>query len=332
VRDEKIAFIRVLATIMIVVCHLLQSLSLEAAFWFNLGVQIFFFMSGFLFGKKDIENIKEWYKRRITKVLIPYIILLVIMLLIERIYLNQTYAYKKIFANLIGFQGFVGCIKTMTHTWFVSYILLAYLITPILQKIITIEEKSERKFLFSLALIAISLFILQNFKVINIISAWLFNYILGYYFSRYYIGKEKNYNKFMVTLLLISIIILIIRLPIQYNTFNIKFPKMFLNNLEYIKQWSHVFIGSSLFVLLYKYLPQIKKKKLLSFFDNESYYIYLTHQIFILSQFSLIHITNNLVINIALIILASIISAMILELLTKLFFWILTRNKLKPSS
>jgi len=40
--------IRMIALLMIISCHIFQWLGYEAAFWINLGVQIFFFISGFL--------------------------------------------------------------------------------------------------------------------------------------------------------------------------------------------------------------------------------------------------------------------------------------------
>ena len=47
-----ISLIRFISTIMIVSCHFLQYFNLELAWWLNVGVQIFFIMSGFLYGNK----------------------------------------------------------------------------------------------------------------------------------------------------------------------------------------------------------------------------------------------------------------------------------------
>ena len=66
-KDYSLSMIRVISLIMIISCHILQGLSISAAFWVNLGVQIFFFLSGFLYGNKKIENVKEYYKSRLKK-------------------------------------------------------------------------------------------------------------------------------------------------------------------------------------------------------------------------------------------------------------------------
>lgn len=41
------------------------------AWWLNVGVQIFLFMSGFLISSKDINNFYKFIKERLKKILIP---------------------------------------------------------------------------------------------------------------------------------------------------------------------------------------------------------------------------------------------------------------------
>ena len=46
-RDYKISVIRILAMLSIVVCHIFQAQNNQIAFWLNVGVQVFLFMSGY---------------------------------------------------------------------------------------------------------------------------------------------------------------------------------------------------------------------------------------------------------------------------------------------
>ena len=55
-RDIRISIIRILATIGIVLCHILQEYGNPLANWLNVNVQIFLFMSGFLYGNKTINK------------------------------------------------------------------------------------------------------------------------------------------------------------------------------------------------------------------------------------------------------------------------------------
>lgn len=66
-KDISVSVIRLFAMLMIISCHILQGLNNKWAFWVNVGVQIFFFISGFLYGKKDIDNIKTFYVGRLKK-------------------------------------------------------------------------------------------------------------------------------------------------------------------------------------------------------------------------------------------------------------------------
>ena len=56
--------VRVVATLLILACHFVQesnnSLLILSAQFLNVGVSIFFFLSGFLYGNKDIKDSKSW--------------------------------------------------------------------------------------------------------------------------------------------------------------------------------------------------------------------------------------------------------------------------------
>ena len=58
-KDAAISLIRLLSLLAIIICHILQGLNLEAAFWLNIGVQVFLFMSGYLYGQKKY---RQYYK------------------------------------------------------------------------------------------------------------------------------------------------------------------------------------------------------------------------------------------------------------------------------
>lgn len=51
-KDESISLIRLCAFCMIFTCHILQYWGQELAWWFNIGVQIFLCISGYLYGGK----------------------------------------------------------------------------------------------------------------------------------------------------------------------------------------------------------------------------------------------------------------------------------------
>lgn len=309
-KDNCISIIRFLSLFMIISCHILQGLQNEFAFWLNLGVQIFFFMSGYLYGKKEIEDYKKFYKNRLTRILVPNIILIIVVLVIDSIFFNIHYSKQFLIANILGFGGFSGTLTSLSHTWFVSYILLCYLITPFLQ-IIFQEQKASIKTLFFL----ITTFILfELYHVTNINSAWIGNYILGYYFTKC-VKTEKEQKHFFYIIFTLLIPMLFTSLTLKYQLMK-EIPTLLLSFKNLICNWEHVLLGSVLFLLLYELFSHIKLKKnqnwLLSFSDKYSYFIYLTHQIFILNHMSILSITNHFVLNIFIIFVCSILSGILL--------------------
>jgi peptidoglycan/LPS O-acetylase OafA/YrhL len=74
-RNSVISLIRLLSMLMIISCHIMQYYDLELAWWFNVGVQIFLCISGFLYGQKNIDNVTDFYNKRLKKILIPYYVM-----------------------------------------------------------------------------------------------------------------------------------------------------------------------------------------------------------------------------------------------------------------
>ncbi len=309
-KNNSISLIRLIALIMIISCHILQGLNLEAAFWLNVGVQIFLFMSGYLYGKKHIDDVVPWYKKQFKKIYIPYLVLATIIIGIDVFIFKITYPKTQIITNLIGFQGFANAINTISHTWFISYILLCYLITPLLD-IIKIENFKPHQFYIFLILSGSFLFLFEYLHITTLNSSIIFNYILGYAYSKYMDNKtSKTINNFTIILFIVLLAILVPRILMQYNLFGVKTSPY----IAYYQTYSHVLLGSFLFIIMLTTFDhlQIKENKLLDFSDKYSYYIYLTHQIFILFHISILHLTNSLFINIILILLTSTITAFIL--------------------
>lgn len=71
-KDYSISCARFIAMCFIVACHMMQrdgfasninGAHIEWAFWFNVGVQMFLFISGVLYGLKDKIDIVLFYKK-----------------------------------------------------------------------------------------------------------------------------------------------------------------------------------------------------------------------------------------------------------------------------
>ena len=127
-RDNAISFIRFVSMTMIVLCHFLQYFNLELAWWLNVGVQLFFTMSGFLYGEKEIDKPIEFFCKQFRKILIPYWCIIIIVSLLHKLLLPSVFSWGKLISALFC----VGTIPGMEHLWFVQYILICYLLCPYL--------------------------------------------------------------------------------------------------------------------------------------------------------------------------------------------------------
>ena len=72
--SNAISLLRVIAMGAIVVCHLLQGYDNPYCYLFNIGVQVFLAISGYLYGCKTIHSWKSWFMTRFKKLYVPYLL------------------------------------------------------------------------------------------------------------------------------------------------------------------------------------------------------------------------------------------------------------------
>jgi len=131
-----ISVIRVTATIFIFLCHFAQEMPSHMikamGQIFNVGVVIFFFISGYLYGRKHIYSFRKWFTKRYFKINIP-----IVLFIFSLLFVTFNFNVKSFFCYMLNLQGFLGeyVIQGAGHLWFVSVLMLCYLITPILQKL-----------------------------------------------------------------------------------------------------------------------------------------------------------------------------------------------------
>lgn len=279
-----------------------QGVNNKWAFILNVGVQIFFFISAFIFSQYEITNIFKWFKKRISRIFVPYYIYLIIVIPIFYLYGTQYISVKKVLAYIFDLQGFINpAIKGLGHLWFLSVIVFCYLITPILCRLFP-SNKDEKSLFYILEIIALVLFLWTSTSYI----VWVMVYLLGYYIGRYY-------KEIPIKVIVVIFIGGLLCIPfILNNGFNEK--------CDYIL---HGIGGSLIFLILYRiyvYYNISRDFFLIKYIDKYSYEIYLTHHLFILGPFSLLFYTINIYINILIIILMTLISAFLLKYITNICF------------
>jgi len=292
------------------------------AFWFNIGVQIFLVMSGFLSGAKNIPNYCDWYTKRFKRILKPYYIYLIIIIPVFLIFNGNNISSVQIIYYLLILQGVSGSISGLGHLWYITLIDICYLITPIIFKYnISRKENSKLKFYF----LMVGQFIILQLIFLKLgsnLGPWVATYMFGFYLAWRYNYKTTKRIKYLfagVTIMLLPIIIYF-----QYF-YSSKVITPIIRMIYLLFPWYHALLGCTIFIILFDMLSKYGKLRNKMFFtrsiyliDKYSYEMYITHSVYILGTFSMLKITKYGILNILIISLMIGLSSLILKRLSNI--------------
>ncbi|MGL6058319.1 MAG: acyltransferase family protein [Culicoidibacterales bacterium] len=330
-QSQAITVIRVLAMMAIVGCHLLQGIGNELAFWFNSGVQVFLVMSGFLIANTAYTSDLNYLKRRFARIIWPYWLFLLIVLPLFATVTPVT--IKQVSIYFLGLQGFIGpTISGLGHLWFISIILLCYLIGLVLNHLRPlIRMWSENQFycyLFA-SWVLIELVCYQQLGSSN--AAWLATFVTGYCLAfRYQFQIPKRLLLSGIPLVLITSglrIVFVYFVPITHLASNRFFHHTYV-------PWSKMLLGVFLFLWLYVVLSKLlaNKQKLpdsIRFLEQHCYEIYLVHHVVILGPFTVLTLTAQIHVNLLIILTVILLGSAILR---KLAIWSVNFRELLSSA
>ena len=183
-----LSIIRVFAMTLIVSCHIAQCYDLPIAFLLNIGVQIFFFMSGFLYGRLDITGSSfVFYKKRFLKVYLPYYIFLAVVIVVYAVFRLYKFNVQQIFLYLLNLQWFSTPIDGLNHLWFLTVLMVGYLLTPWVKR--SFEKHPVWSILVFVACCVVEFVLAKKFYSF---CAWVALYFVGMLFGHYYSKKTSN--------------------------------------------------------------------------------------------------------------------------------------------
>lgn len=325
-QSYSVKMVRIISTFMIFLCHTVflfgDVIGLSAQF-FNIAVTVFFFISAYLFSLREkIGGVLCWYKRRLVRIIVPYYILHIVLIVLYLIFGKEINVYNWI-TNLFIVSGITETPVSGTgHMWFISAILICYIVTPLLYRI---RENNKSFILFLLMLFVLYVFIAIYLKdIIGTYFISVFEYILAFFVLKKYINKI-NPKKADI----IGFIVLIIGCLLK-----IVFVKCFDNTILYLKflvQLCSVLIGFGIFTTIYfftinNYKFFKKFYKVVSFLDGFSYEFYLVHMILIQGELSILLFKNS-ILNIILAFVVSSILGYMLHLVSNSFIGVMKWDK-----
>lgn len=318
-RNLSISLIRLISLILIIMCHMFQYWNIWLAWWFNVGVQIFLCISGFLYGGKRVGDVPSFYRKRFKKILIPYYVTLLIATVCLIIFAPFSF-------DILRFCAALLCRATIAgggHLWFVSTILLCYTITPILDSYKENIERASDLWIFAIFGVG---FVSILFGVFGgyFNPAWISCYVIGYSLG---LNNEKRLiNTSFVTILFAGFTVIGngIQIYLDYAK-GFEFDGLLKTAYSYFQNYNHVFLGVFLFLMMESIFKHISLNPLLKFLnitDTYSYECYLVHQFIILGPMSLMTITPVLGLNIVIVLIMICFLARMLKITERFFMGI----------
>ena len=309
-RDYTISLIRGFAMCMIVTCHICQYYDLAAAWWFNVGVQIF--LSGYLYANKRITDRFSFYRKRLRKILVEYWVFVLPTSLLFWVLAPQIMNPIKMMDLFTAH----GTVDGLGHLWYIPYILLCYVLTPLFQDLFDFIDKTRGyKYFVWLVIIFIITHLLFELFASYFNPAWINAYILGMALGR--IGKRQDIilKKYRSLIVILTGILFMFHISLKAG---IEIEGLWKIIEVLLRDYEHVFLGAFLFVGMRGILSSmcvggVFLNRLCSFIDEYSYDIYLTHHPFILGPFSFMTVTGSKVCNIFLVLCLTLICAIYLR-------------------
>lgn len=298
-----LSIIRVMAMMLIIACHVCQCYGYKMAFVFNVGVQLFFVISGFLYGKLELpQSPFEFYKKRLVKVYLPYILWVLLIVVVYSVFGLYRVTVKQIVFYVFNLQGFATPIEGLNHLWFLTVLMFCYLTTPWVKKIML---KHESWFVVLFVVCCIVEFLLLK-KLYSLI-AWIALYYVGLVFGFHYSKRLSN-------IILVACSVALIILGMKFNIDMLTSEE----STEY-SIWLHWIMGLFLFSAIYRCLSSVSisnhKIGVVSHFDKLSYDVYLIHHPLIMGPLSLMFITKYCCLNVIIMLVSVYLLALVFHLI-----------------
>ena len=194
----SIDLIRICGAFFIFLCHACSesgsSIGVALGQVFNVGVPIFFILSGYLHGQRTAPTSKlRWYLKKLKRLLMPLYIFVVILAVLYRVVglpIDMSCWWQTIVPICGLTQIYIpGC----GQLWFLTHLLVCYLITPVLQGCDRLKRRG-------IALMALTWFAFCMVLDYTVPPIWctllnsILSYTIGFYALPYLLNRKRSYS------------------------------------------------------------------------------------------------------------------------------------------
>lgn len=305
----------------ILLCHYLgqgsNPIMWNLAQFFNIGVPIFFIISGYLAGIHGSrgKNWISWYLSRLKRIFVPYEIFLVILAVVT-VLARQTIIVKNWLFLIFGFQGTNVGVLGAEQTWFISSLLICYSITPILSW--SLKHSSWKQY----GLVFLTLPLLLSFFQ----KPWLFTLLS--HVSDYTIGLSFSYRKIDLKYskkgYFVSVIIIVVSFFMRIIMRD-HIDGTFLYDLDVV-YYTHLLGAACITYIVFGLFKNQKIPGWIGWLDSISYEVYLVHYMFVVGPVRMFGLTRSWILNCIITTFVTLILAQIIYVIANR---ILHYNKIK---
>ena len=305
---HSLDYIRVVAIFMILLCHYFMFSDLNTGvgrYFAGVGNMIFFLVSAMLYGTKHVDGgISVEYKRfiagRVIKLGIPtwtFLTILIVLLLV----FGVRFSWNDALLNYL-FLGYLGKLPGNGHLWFLTVIMACYA-----EMLLLLRFEANKKYTPWIILI-VSIIMLIAGEGLGIPSIALLTLgLFGFVFmkSSWLLQKSKSMTWWM------SILIIALNVWCFYLEYNGLFVKS--RSMHFLLT---SICGVSLLSMMLRFIPN-NSNRLVSLICGISFEIYLVHHTLCAGPFvAITHWPFNHVIDFVILVIASIIFATLLKILS----------------
>lgn len=290
-RNNAVSMVRISATFMIVLCHVFSWIGINSlAMIFNVGVEIFLLISGYLYSNRKIDSAAVFLKKRWIKLCVPMCILVVCLFLYNLLVIGNWRIIKMLPIYILNLQG-IGFVIPKLHVsnmaeigqlWFITVIMLCYIFLVFVKKI---ETDKFWKCKWKVYDTYVILLIVDLILVLNGIQiAYFVVFFIGYAIGKMNVEfKNTSYIILSVTMICVMGVRLIAR--------NIIDGSVLYDNV--ITIMAHTVLGIWIYAticLIYErfkcLFDMVCNSTLWNWLEKHSMMIYMTHYMFLIGNFN----------------------------------------------
>ncbi len=341
-KDYSILIFRIIGMVCILLCHIGTAIgSGLIAQTFDVGVQFFLFISGYLYANKKISSPLDFLLKRYIRITIPCLVMVVICLIASEI-MGNMFSYYSLLLYVTNLQGYyhlfefipqIALIEGSHHLWFITVLFVCYILTIIVKYFegkVYIRNKVAQ--IATMCLIVVVSFVGAYF---GFRLDYILVYFIGYGISKFAI---KSNLKAIIISFAAMIVLIACRLVLKKycdENGDILLYTQIVIPMTYITITVFAFFAIKYIVNMIQDKPKIDKilgSKALSKVDELSFFVYISHYIFLVHNISIFETELNIVLKILIFIIETCIASICLYYINKLIGYCMKRRKPKEEN